>query len=217
MATDTLGNRIVQGEGRGNGSDHDIQAHQHDHHDPGSMKVFGFWIYLMSDLIIFGTLFATYAVMLNGTAGGPGPEDIFELPFVLVETFLLLFSSFTYGLAVLAMNDNHISRVKAWLVLTFVLGAGFVGMEVYEFHHLIEEGFGPDRSGFLSGFFTLVGTHGLHVTFGLIWMLVMLIQLQTKGLNHITRPRIMCLSLFWHFLDIVWICVFTFVYLMGAM
>ncbi|MHB0775720.1 cytochrome o ubiquinol oxidase subunit III [Halomonas sp. WWR20] len=219
MATDTLGNRIVQGQasGHGQGHDHDIQAHQHDHHDPGSMKVFGFWVYLMSDLIIFGTLFATYAVMLNGTAGGPGPADIFELPFVLVETFLLLFSSFTYGLAVLAMNDNRISQVKAWLVLTFVLGASFVGMEVYEFHHLIEEGFGPDRSGFLSAFFTLVGTHGLHVTFGLIWMLVMLIQLQTKGLNQITRPRIMCLSLFWHFLDIVWICVFTFVYLLGAM
>ena len=181
------------------------------------MKVFGFWVYLMSDLIIFGTLFATYAVLIKGTAGGPTPSEIFNLPFILVGTMLLLFSSFTYGMAVLAMNDNKLGQLKAWLWVTFVLGAGFVGMEVYEFRELIHEGFGPERSGFLSAFFTLVGTHGLHVTFGLIWMLVMLVQLQTKGLNAITRPRIMCLSLFWHFLDIVWICVFTFVYLMGAM
>ncbi|MCG7601814.1 cytochrome o ubiquinol oxidase subunit III [Halomonas sp. McH1-25] len=217
MATDTLGNQIVQPSEHGHDQGHDVQAHQHDHHDAGGMKVFGFWVYLMSDLIIFGTLFATYAVLIKGTAGGPTPSEIFNLPFILVGTMLLLFSSFTYGMAVLAMNDNRLGQLKAWLWVTFVLGAGFVGMEVYEFRELIHEGFGPERSGFLSAFFTLVGTHGLHVTFGLIWMLVMLVQLQTKGLNAITRPRIMCLSLFWHFLDIVWICVFTFVYLMGAM
>jgi cytochrome o ubiquinol oxidase subunit 3 len=217
MATDTLGNQIVQPSEHGHDQGHDIQAHQHDHHDAGSMKVFGFWVYLMSDLIIFGTLFATYAVLVGGTADGPTPGEIFELPFILVETFLLLFSSFTYGMAVLAMNDNRLGQLKAWLWVTFALGVGFVGMEIYEFQHLIHEGYGPDRSAFLSAFFTLVGTHGLHVTFGLIWMLVMLVQLQTKGLNDITRPRIMCLSLFWHFLDIVWICVFTFVYLLGAM
>nr|WP_297459376.1 cytochrome o ubiquinol oxidase subunit III [uncultured Halomonas sp.] len=203
MATDTLSN-------------HNAHADEHEHHDAGGTKVFGFWIYLMSDLIIFGSLFAAYAVLSGGTAGGPRPEEIFELPFVLVETFLLLFSSFTYGLAVLAMNADRLQQVKLWLGITFLLGAGFIGMEIYEFQHLIHEGFGPDRSAFLSSFFTLVGTHGLHVTFGLIWILVMLVQLFTKGLNDMTRPRILCLSLFWHFLDIVWICVFTIVYLMGV-
>lgn len=189
----------------------------HEHHDDGSTRVFGFWVYLMSDLVIFGSLFATYAVLSGGTAGGPSGKDIFELPFVLVETFLLLFSSFTYGMGVLAMNDNRVGRVKAWLGITLLLGAGFVGMELYEFHHLIVEGFGPDRSAFLTGFFTLVGTHGLHVSFGLLWILIMLIQLSTRGLTPMTRPRIMCLSLFWHFLDIVWICVFSFVYLLGVL
>lgn len=192
-------------------------ADHHEHHDDGSTRVFGFWVYLMSDLVIFGSLFATYAVLSGGTAGGPSGKDIFELPFVLVETFLLLFSSFTYGMGVLAMNDNRVGRVKAWLGITLLLGAGFVGMELYEFHHLIVEGFGPDRSAFLTGFFTLVGTHGLHVSFGLIWILIMLIQLSTRGLTPMTRPRIMCLSLFWHFLDIVWICVFSFVYLLGVL
>ena len=197
---------------------HDAHAHDgHEHHDAGGMKVFGFWVYLMSDLVIFGSLFATYAVLMNGTAGGPSGADIFELPLILISTFLLLFSSFTYGMAVLAMNADRVSQVRGWLILTFFLGAGFIGLEIYEFHHLIAEGFGLDRSAFLSSFFTLVGTHGLHVTFGLIWMLVMIVQLSTKGLNDMTRPRIMCLSLFWHFLDIVWICVFTFVYLMGVL
>ncbi|SDG34771.1 cytochrome bo3 quinol oxidase subunit 3 [Onishia taeanensis] len=209
MATDTLSN-----QGHAHGHDHD---HHDDHHDTAGTKLFGFWVYLMSDLVIFGSLFATYAVLLTGTAGGPTPDEIFELPFVLVETFLLLFSSFTYGMAVLAMNANQTAKVSRWLWITFALGAAFVAMEVYEFHHLINEGFGPDRSAFLSAFFTLVGTHGLHVTFGLIWILVMLVQLKKQGLTDVTRPRIMCLSLFWHFLDIVWICVFSFVYLMGVL
>ncbi|QEM82467.1 cytochrome o ubiquinol oxidase subunit III [Halomonas binhaiensis] len=207
MATDTLTNHA--------GHAHD--GHDHDHHDAAGTKVFGFWIYLMSDLMIFGSLFATFAVLMKGTAGGPTASEIFELPFVLVETFLLLFSSFTYGMAVLSMNANKAKAVFNWLLVTFILGAGFVGMEIYEFQHLIHEGFGPDRSAFLSAFFTLVGTHGLHVTFGLIWILVMLIQVKKMGLTDMTRPRIMCLSLFWHFLDIVWICVFSFVYLMGAL
>ncbi|RAR62918.1 cytochrome bo3 quinol oxidase subunit 3 [Onishia taeanensis] len=209
MATDTLSN-----QGHAHGHDQD---HHDDHHDTAGTKLFGFWVYLMSDLVIFGSLFATFAVLLKGTAGGPTPGEIFELPFVLVETFLLLFSSFTYGMAVLAMNANQAAKVSRWLWITFVLGASFVAMEIYEFQHLIHEGFGPDRSAFLSAFFTLVGTHGLHVTFGLIWILVMLIQVKKKGLNEFTRPRIMCLSLFWHFLDIVWICVFSFVYLMGVL
>lgn len=195
---------------------HDAHA-AHGHHDAGANKVFGFWIYLMSDCIIFATLFATYAVMTNSTAGGPAGKDIFELPYVLGETALLLLSSITYGMAVICMNKGSKGAVNGWLLLTFLLGLGFIGMEINEFHHLISEGFGPDRSGFLSAFFTLVGTHGLHVTCGLIWMLVLMFQIATRGLTATNRTRIMCLSMFWHFLDVVWICVFTIVYLMGAM
>ncbi|WP_110708950.1 cytochrome o ubiquinol oxidase subunit III [Salinicola sp. CR57] len=205
MATDTL-------------KQHDAHAHDgHEHHDAGAMKVFGFWIYLMSDLVIFGTLFATFGVLATATAGGPTSQEIFELPFVLVETFLLLISSFTFGLAVLAQNAGDRGAVLKWLAVTFLLGFGFVAMEVYEFHHLIAQGHGPDRSAFLSAFFTLVGTHGLHVTFGLIWIAIMFFQISKQGLDSVTKPRMLCLSLFWHFLDIVWICVFSFVYLMGAM
>ncbi|MDW8845896.1 cytochrome o ubiquinol oxidase subunit III [Erwinia sp. MMLR14_017] len=195
---------------------HDAHA-EHGHHDAGANKLFGFWIYLMSDCIIFATLFATYAVMVNSTAGGPAGKDIFELPFVLGETALLLFSSITYGFAVISMEKGTKSTVLGWLAVTFLLGAGFISMEIYEFHHLITEGFGPQRSGFLSGFFTLVGTHGLHVTCGLIWMLVLMYQVATKGLTSTNHTRVMCLSMFWHFLDVVWICVFTIVYLLGAM
>lgn len=194
------------------------EAHaEHGHHDAGANKIFGFWIYLMSDCIIFATLFATYAVMVNSTAGGPAGKDIFELPYVLGETALLLLSSITYGMAVINMNNNKKGAVNVWLLFTFVLGLGFIGMEINEFHKLIHEGFGPDRSGFLSGFFTLIGTHGLHVTCGLVWMLVLMFQIATRGLTATNRTRIMCLSLFWHFLDVVWICVFTIVYLMGVM
>ncbi|WP_168012030.1 cytochrome o ubiquinol oxidase subunit III [Halomonas salinarum] len=209
MATDTLSN-----QGHAHGHDHD---HHDDHHDTAGTKIFGFWVYLMSDLVIFGSLFAVYAVLLRGTAGGPSPADIFDLPLILISTFLLLISSFTYGMAVLSMNAGRVASVQKWLLITFLLGAGFIGLELYEFQHLIHLGHGPDQSAFLSAFFTLVGTHGLHVIFGLIWILVMLIQLKQKGLNDVTRPRIMCLSLFWHFLDIVWICVFSFVYLMGVL
>ncbi|WP_458526889.1 cytochrome o ubiquinol oxidase subunit III [Onishia taeanensis] len=207
MATDTLSN-----QGHAHGHDH-----HDDHHDTAGTKIFGFWVYLMSDLVIFGSLFATYAVLLRGTAGGPTPAEIFDLPLILISTFLLLISSFTYGMAVLAMNAGRVAQVQKWLVITFLLGASFIGLEFYEFHHLIHLGFGPDRSAFLSAFFTLVGTHGLHVIFGLVWILVMLVQLKKQGLTDVTRPRIMCLSLFWHFLDIVWICVFSFVYLMGVL
>ncbi|MCX8958003.1 cytochrome o ubiquinol oxidase subunit III [Erwinia psidii] len=195
---------------------HDAHA-EHGHHDAGANKVFGFWIYLMSDCIIFATLFATYGVMVNNTAGGPAGKDIFELPFVLVETALLLLSSITYGFAVINMNKGSKGAVTGWLALTFLFGLGFIGMELYEFHHLIMEGFGPQRSGFLSAFFTLVGTHGLHVTSGLVWMAVLMYQISRHGLTETNRTRVMCLSLFWHFLDVVWICVFTIVYLMGAM
>ncbi|WP_066750794.1 cytochrome o ubiquinol oxidase subunit III [Proteus myxofaciens] len=197
---------------------HNTNAHEdHGHHDAGATKVFGFWIYLMSDLILFASLFATYAVLVNGTAGGPSGKDIFNLSFVLVETFLLLFSSITFGFAMLSMNKGSVAKVNLWLFVTFLFGLGFVIMEVYEFHELISEGYGPDRSGFLSAFFALVSTHGLHVTAGLIWIVIMMIQVSRRGLTEVNRTRLSCLSLFWHFLDVVWICVFTVVYLMGAM
>ena len=196
---------------------HTHGAHEDGHHDAGATKVFGFWIYLMSDCILFATLFATYAVLVNGTAGGPAGKDIFELPFVFAETMLLLLSSITFGFGMLAMNKNKVSAVNTWLLVTFILGAGFIAMEIYEFHHLIVNDAGPDRSGFLSAFFTLVGTHGIHVTSGLIWIIVMMVLISKKGLTERNRTRLMCLSLFWHFLDVVWICVFTVVYLMGVM
>ncbi|MBG2920750.1 cytochrome o ubiquinol oxidase subunit III [Proteus mirabilis] len=193
-------------------------AHEHHgHHDAGATKVFGFWIYLMSDLILFASLFATYAVLVNGIADGPSGKEIFSLPFVLVETFLLLFSSITFGFAMLSMNKGSVSQVNLWLFVTFLFGLGFVVMEVYEFHELIAEGYGPDRSAFLSAFFALVSTHGLHVTAGLVWIIIMMIQVSRHGLTDVNRTRLSCLSLFWHFLDVVWICVFTVVYLMGAM
>ena len=198
---------------------HHQSAHaaEHEHHDAGGNSVFGFWIYLMSDCILFATLFATYAVLSGSFAGGPTGKDIFELPYVLVETFCLLLSSVTYGFAMLAMHKGNQSGVMKWLAVTFLFGAAFIGMEINEFSHLIAEGFGPDRSAFLSGFFALIGTHGLHVFSGLVWMIVLMVQVAQNGLTATNQTRLMCLSLFWHFLDVVWICVFTVVYLLGAM
>jgi cytochrome o ubiquinol oxidase subunit 3 len=191
-------------------------SQEHGHEDAGSLTVFGFWIYLMTDCILFATLFAGYAVLRDSVAGGPSTVDIFELPYVLTETMLLLFSSITYGYAMLAMNRDEPTYVIRWLGLTFLLGLGFIGMEINEFHHLIQEGYGPDRSGFLTAFFTLVGTHGAHVATGLIWMAILMWQVKRKGINTTTATRLSCLSLFWHFLDVVWICVFTVVYLLGV-
>ncbi|MBA1229511.1 cytochrome o ubiquinol oxidase subunit III [Pseudomonas viridiflava] len=198
--------------------DHGHDDHGHDdHHDSGGMTVYGFWLYLMTDCVLFASFFAVYAVMVNSVAGGPSGQDIFLLPFVAVETAFLLVSSITYGFAMLALYKGKKSQVLGWLALTFLCGAAFIGMEIYEFHHLIHEGYGPSRSGFLSAFFALVGLHGVHVTSGLIWMTIMMIQVQRKGLTNTNKTRLSCLSLFWHFLDVVWIGVFTVVYLMGAL
>jgi cytochrome o ubiquinol oxidase subunit III len=187
----------------------------HQTHDDGSMTVLGFWIYLMSDCLIFASLFATFGVLAENTAGGPG-GDLFDLPYVAVETVLLLISSFTFGMAALGVPDSQRAKVIQWLAVTFLFGAAFIAMEVQEFAHLIHEGAGPNRSAFLSAYFTLVGTHGLHVTAGLVWLAVMMHQTFRFGLDGVIRRRLACLSLFWHFLDLVWICVFTFVYLRGA-
>ncbi|BBC80505.1 cytochrome o ubiquinol oxidase subunit III [Acetobacter orientalis] len=168
----------------------------------------------MTDCIIFGSLFATFAVLRNQFNGGPSGHQLFEISGLGIETALLLISSITYGFGMIAAHKNEISKVIGWLALTFLLGLGFVGLEVNEFAHMIHEGAGPDRSAFLSAFFTLVGTHGLHVTCGLIWIVTLIVQLMgTTTIPERMMNKLTCLSLFWHFLDIVWICVFTYVYL----
>ncbi len=186
-------------------------------HHPKNGTLLGFWVYLMSDCLVFACLFAVYGVLGRNFAGGPSGADLFDLPLVALNTSLLLFSSITYGFAMLEMRRGKIHATLAWLAVTGLLGAGFIGLELYEFAHLIHEGAGPGRSAFLSSFFALVGTHGLHVTFGIIWLVTLMVQVKKYGLIAPNRRRLMCLSMFWHFLDVVWIGVFTFVYLMGVL
>ena len=176
-------------------------------------RAFGFWLYLMSDAIIFALLFATYAVMLQNTAAGPSGKTLFDLSNAFAETMLLLVSSVTFGYATLAMRSERKAALLGWLLVTFALGLAFVALEVREFYGLIQAGAGPDVSGFLSAFFTLVGTHGLHVSFGLMWILIMAAQVLVKGLSAPVRSRLTRLGLFWHFLDIVWVSIFSVVYL----
>jgi cytochrome o ubiquinol oxidase subunit 3 len=194
---------------------HLVEEDDH-HHETGGATLLGFWIYLMSDALLFGAIFSVFGVLSTAYAGGPIPREIFDLPLVAVNTALLLVSSITYGFGMLEMEAGRIRGVQAWLLITFLLGAAFVGIELFEFSQLIAEGAGPQRSAFLSSFFTLVGTHGLHVTVGLIWIATMLVQVGRRGLIEANKRRLLCLSLFWHFLDIIWIGVFTFVYLLGV-
>jgi cytochrome o ubiquinol oxidase subunit III len=189
---------------------------EHEHAAGGSTML-GFWIYLMSDCLIFAILFATYAVLGRNYAAGPSPKDLFELPLVALNTSMLLLSSITYGFAMLSANEGDRRKTQIWLALTGLFGLGFMGVELHEFHALIEQGATPQRSGFLSAFFTLVGTHGLHVTFGLVWLVTLMVQVGRYGLIAANKRRLMCLSLFWHFLDVIWIGVFTFVYLLGML
>ena len=188
-------------------------SHGGHHDDSGPRTTLGFWIYLMSDCLIFCVLFATFGVLSDATAGGPQGRQLFELRFALGETAILLASSFSFGLAMLAMQAGRQRRVVGWLGLTAALGLGFIGMEVHEFAMLIAHGAGPATSAFLSAYFVLVGTHGFHVLCGLLWIGLMIHQTMHFGLDQIVQRRLACLSLFWHFLDLVWICVFTFVYL----
>ena len=187
------------------------------HHPEGHSTMLGFWLYLMSDCLIFAMLFAVYAVIGANYAAGPAPKDLFDLPLVALNTSMLLMSSITYGFAMLAMVKNRTAQMQIWLAITGVFGLCFLGIELYEFAHLIHLGATPQRSGFLSAFFVLVGTHGLHVTFGIIWLVTLMIQVWRKGLIPANKRRLMCLSLFWHFLDVIWIGVFTFVYLFGML
>ncbi len=184
---------------------------------PANPTLLGFWIYLMSDALLFASIFAVFGVLGTSFAGGPTPREIFDLPLVALNTAILLVSSITYGFSMLAMERGEVRTTQAWLGVTALLGMSFVGIELFEFSHLIAEGAAPQRSGFLSAFFTLVGTHGLHVSFGIIWIGVMLVQVQKRGLIPDNRRRLLCLSMFWHFLDVVWIGVFTYVYLLGMM
>ena len=170
---------------------YDLDEHEHPE---GHSTMLGFWVYLMSDCLIFAILFASYAVLGGNFAAGPGPKDLFDLPLVALNTAMLLFSSITYGFAMLAMQRNKVGQTQLWLAITGLFGAAF-----------------------LSAFFTLVGTHGLHVTFGIIWLVTLMVQLGRHGLIQANKRLLMCLSLFWHFLDVIWIGVFTFVYLLGML
>jgi cytochrome o ubiquinol oxidase subunit III len=190
--------------------------HLSEKHDASVKVTFGFWVYLMTDCILFATLFATYAVLHNNTYGGPAGKELFSLPFVLIETLLLLTSSFTCGLAMLAAHRKRRELVLISLGLTFLLGIAFLGFELTEFRHLVLEGNSWRRSGFLSAFFTLVGTHGLHIATGLLWSVVLAVRINTGGLTHGNLKQLTLFSLFWHFLDIVWIFIFSIVYLLGA-
>ncbi|EJL90860.1 cytochrome o ubiquinol oxidase, subunit III [Herbaspirillum sp. CF444] len=186
-------------------------------HHPENGTLLGFWMYLMSDCLIFACLFATYAVLGRNYAGGPTGAELFDLPLVAINTSLLLLSSITYGFAMLEMQKKKVRTTLIWLAVTGLLGAGFIYLELYEFIHLIHEGAGPQRSGFLTSFFALVATHGLHVSFGIVWLITLMFQVNKHGLTPENGRRLMCLSMFWHFLDVVWIGVFTFVYLMGVL
>jgi cytochrome o ubiquinol oxidase subunit 3 len=194
-----------------------VHAGEFVHPDTVAKYTFGFWIYLMSDLILFSAMFATFAVLEHSYAGGPTGKELFSLPYAFGETMFLLFSTTSCGLSVLAMRHDRRALVLIGLAVTFLLGLGFMSMEIHEFYHMVLEGNGPDRSAFLSAFFSLVGTHGAHVTFGMIWVAVLIGQVVVKGLTTPVQSRLIRWSMFWHFLDLVWIGIFTFVYLRGVM
>lgn len=187
-----------------------------EHTIQSSKTSLGFWLYLMTDLMLFGSLFAAYIVLKPGTAGGPGPKEIFELPYVFAETMLLLLSSFACGLALLSAYAKNKTATIIWLSITGALGLAFLGMEMHEFSKLISEGHSWATSAFLSGYFGLVGTHGLHITIGLLWLFSSIAYLLYKPMNLRFLQRLTLFAMFWHFLDIVWICIFTIVYLLGV-
>ncbi len=193
-----------------------ISTHDNHHHHADSTDIFGFWVYIMSDCILFASIFAAYAVLYTSTYGGLGIKYLTSIPYIFGETVALLSSSFTYGLAILALYKKHKNQAMFWLINTFLFGLLFVGMEVNEFIHMYLEGHTWQSSAAMSAFFTLVGTHGLHVSFGLLWMLTAMVQLGIYGITPAVSRRLTYLGLFWAFLDIVWIFVYTIVYLMGA-
>ena len=181
-----------------------------------TVVAYGFWIFILSDMVMFSALFAAYAVLAGSTAGGPSGVQLFNLRSVFIETMCLLLSSYTCGLGALSAERRQPGRFLSFAALTFVLGAAFLWIEVTEFAGMVARGAGPDRSAFLSSFFTLVGTHGVHVTGGLVWLVYLVAQVMAKGLRAAVLRRLLCWSLFWHALDIVWVGVLTLVYLMGV-
>ncbi|UTZ28737.1 cytochrome o ubiquinol oxidase subunit III [Vibrio campbellii] len=203
-------NVLVQSHG---GHDHE----DHDHHDYAGDTIFGFWIYILSDCLLFGTLFAVFAVFSSSFAGQIEPTELFNLTFVAGETALLLLSSFTFGMAMLKANKEDMKGMLKWLGVTFTLGLSFLVMELYEFWHFSNEGATFHSSAYWSSFYALVATHGLHVFAGLIWMIVLFVHFKRDGFSEDNKTRLACLSLFWHFLDVIWICVFSVVYLMGVL
>ena len=195
---------------------HAIATEHHHDHDADERDIFGFWIYILTDCILFACLFAAYAVLYKNVYGGPGVKDITNLPYVLLETVVLLTSSFTYGMAMLSLYQNNLTRLLTWLAITFVLGFSFVMLELNEFIQLYLEGHSWQTSAALTAFFSLVGTHGLHVSIGLVCMVVIMLQLGVFGIQPFMKRRLSYLGIFWAFLDIIWIFVFTIVYLMGV-
>ncbi|WBO21062.1 cytochrome o ubiquinol oxidase subunit III [Sphingomonas abietis] len=205
------------GHGHGHGHDHDGTGSGEG--GPAGKRIivgYGFWIFLLSDIIMFSAIFATYAVLQGATNGGPGGAQLFDLSNVAIETVCLLLSSFACGLAMIAANVRNLLWTQIGLVVTGLLGAAFLGLELKEFAEMIGQGAGPQRSAFLSAFFTLVGCHGLHVSVGLLWLGTMMAQLWSKGFRPAILRRLLCFSLFWHALDIIWVALFTIVYLLGA-
>jgi cytochrome aa3-600 menaquinol oxidase subunit 3 len=177
------------------------------------MNILGFWIFLGAEIILFGTLFAMYGVLNTHYAGGPTPKDLFDIKGIMIETILLLTSSFTCGLAIYEMRRNNRRGLLLWFIITLLLGAGFVFMEITEFVNYVHEGATMQTSAFLSSFFVLLGTHGLHVSMGIGWAIMVIIQILKRGLTPVTARKTYIIGLYWHFLDVVWIFIFTFVYL----
>ena len=209
----------AQPKGRGHGHEAKPDSTGHGQGGPSSKRIivgYGFWLFLLSDIIMFSAFFAAYAVLGGSTAGGPSPRQLFDLNNVAVETGLLLLSSFACGVAGVGAAERNPTVFQLAMAVTFLLGAGFIFLEMKEFAELVGKGAGPQRSAFLSAFFSLVGCHGLHVTAGLLWLLTMMAQVWAKGFRDDIQRRILCFSLFWHALDIIWVAVFTVVYLLGA-
>lgn len=183
--------------------------------EDGQMNILGFWIFLAAEMALFGTLFATYAVLFGRTADAPAPMELFEPGTTLVMTLILLTSSFTCGIAVHEMRRGARKSMMTWLTITLALGLSFLGFEIYEFYHYASEGASLQSSAYWSAFFILAGTHGVHVTFGIGWMILLLMQLAQRGITSITSRKIFIIGLYWHFLDVIWIFIFTGVYLIG--
>lgn len=184
--------------------------------EEGALKIFGFWIFLGAEIVLFSTLFATYFVLHGQTAGGPAAKDLFDLKGFTMETFFLLTSSFTCGLSTLAMRKKSKTGYLIWTIVTLLLGLGFLGLEISEFANYVSMNAGPTRSAFLSSFFALVGTHGAHVTLGIFWVISVLVQVMKRGFTPMTARKAFITGLYWHFLDVVWIFIFSTIYLLGV-